>query len=217
MTFIWPVMLSGLLLVPLAVVLYVIWQRKRNRVLTAYAHAGLRQQNQEKLPGFRRHVPPAIFLLGSIAMVFAIARPQTVVSIPQEKGTVILAFDISGSMAADDLKPDRLSAAKVAALDFIQRQPATVQIGIVAFSNSGFTVQTPTNEQTALSAAIDRLEPQHGTSLANGINASLNTIRAETSQGPLLYSNQTPQATPDSYRGAKGDLHFFSHHFVDGW
>src|SRR4030095_5941593 len=120
------------------------------------------------------------------------ARPRAVVSVPRVEGTVVLAFDVSGSMAADDLKPTRMEAAKKAALGFIERQPARVQICVIAFSDSGFSVQAPTNDQATLIATINRLSPQRGTSLAHGILAALNVIYPEKDQGPLVYSNLTP-------------------------
>ena len=126
------------------------------------------------------------------------------VSLPRQEGTVILAFDVSGSMAADDLKPTRMEAAKAAARDFVQRQPLSVQIGVVAFSDSGFSVQAPTNDQDTILAAIDRLTPQRGTSLANGILASLNTIAAVNAPAPLTYSNLTPTPTPTPTPVPKG-------------
>src|SRR5258708_16348934 len=114
-----------------------------------------------------------------------------VVTLPRVEGTVILAFDVSGSMAADDLKPTRMDAAKAAAQYFVQRQPINVQTGVVAFSDSGRAVQAPTNEREAILAAIDRLTPQRGTSLASGILGSLNAIAAGT-QPTHYYSNLTP-------------------------
>ena len=108
---------------------------------------------------------------------------------------VILAFDVSGSMAADDLKPSRMEAAKAAAREFVLRQPRTVQIGVVAFSESGLTVQAPTSEQDAILATINRLAPQRGTSLGEGILASLNTLAAASEDDTSFYSNRTP--TPD--------------------
>jgi Ca-activated chloride channel family protein len=120
------------------------------------------------------------------------------------EGIVILAFDVSGSMAADDMKPTRMEAAKAAVQDFVQRQPPSVQIGVVAFSDSGFAVQAPTNDQAILLASINRLTPTRGTSLAQGILASLNTIAAsaeqslsgETEGEPPHLSNLTPMPTP---------------------
>jgi len=99
-------------------------------------------------------------------------------------------------MAADDLKPTRIEAAKAAARTFIDRQPATVQIGVVAFSDGGFAVQQPTNDKETILASINRLTPQRGTSLAQGIFASLNAIATDKGQGPLEYSNLTPTIVP---------------------
>jgi len=119
-----------------------------------------------------------------------------VVSLPRVEGTVILAFDVSGSMAADDMKPTRMEAAKAAARDFVQRQPPSVQVGVVAFSDNGFSMQVPTDNQDAVLAAINRLTPERGTSVANGIVASLNAIDAASGQPPHIYTNIVPTPTP---------------------
>jgi Ca-activated chloride channel family protein len=136
-------------------------------------------------------------LTGLTLLLFALARPQIVVSLPRTEGTVILAFDVSRSMAADDLQPTRLQAAKAAAQEFVQQQPASVLIGVVAFSDNGFVVQAPTTDQEAVLITIDRLVAERGTSLANGILAALNMISARTSEpAPRLYSDLTPVPTP---------------------
>ena len=124
-----------------------------------------------------------------------LARPQTEVSLPHIEGTVILAFDVSGSMAADDLKPTRMEAAKAAAKSFVEHQPSTVRIGVVAFSDSGLSVQTPTDDQDAILMAINRLAPERGTSLASGIVASLAAIDAGAGQPAEIYTNLTPVPT----------------------
>jgi Ca-activated chloride channel family protein len=129
-------------------------------------------------------------------LVIALARPQMVVNLPRVEGTIILAFDVSGSMAADDLKPNRMEAAKAAAREFVQRQPRSVQIGIVAFSDSGLAVQVPTNDQEAILAAINRLAPQRGTSLGQGMLTALNAIDAGKEPATSLYSNRTPPPGP---------------------
>jgi Ca-activated chloride channel family protein len=110
----------------------------------------------------------------------------------------MLVFDVSGSMAATDLEPSRMEAAKAAARDFVLRQPSTIEIGVVAFSDSGFSVQLPTFEQADVLAAIDRLRPERGTSLARGIDAALYTIFVESEIDPdaAQFSNLTPTATP---------------------
>ena len=197
-------MLLLLVFVPLFVVLYVALQRRRQRLTARYGRLGFVQGAVAHGLGIRRHIPPALFLAGFTVLMVALARPQTVVSLPKEEGTVILAFDDSGSMAADDLKPTRMEAAKTAARDFVQRQPLSVQIGVVAFSDSGFTVQVPSNDKDAILAAINRLTPQRGTSLANGMLASLNTIAAGEGQAPHLYSNLTPSPTPSPTPVPKG-------------
>jgi Ca-activated chloride channel family protein len=204
MSFLWPVMLLSLVLVPLFVLLYILLQQRRRRIAESHKSLIFMQGNSGRKPGARRHIPPLLFLASLTLLLTALARPQTVVSIPRQVGTVILAFDVSGSMAANDLKPTRMEAAKVAARDFVQRQPTSVQIGIVAFSDSGFTVQAPTSDKDITLAAIDRLTPQRGTSLANGIQASLKTIDAANGQAPLTYSNLTPTVTPTPTPMPKG-------------
>jgi Ca-activated chloride channel family protein len=196
MSFIWPVMLVLLMFIPLAAALYVLLQWLRRRRIARYGSTLLGQATGGRKMGWRRHLPAALFLVGLTILTVALARPQAVVSVPRVQGTVILAFDVSGSMAADDIKPTRMDAAKAAALDFVQKQPATVQIGIVAFSDSGFAIQPPTNDQSALASAIGRLTPQRGTSLGQGIVASLGAIAAANNPDQThFYSNVTPEPT----------------------
>lgn len=198
MSFIWPFMLRALLLVPLFVWLYLRIQRRRREFAARYGGLGLVPETAGRQPGRRRHVPPALFLLGLTVLLLSLARPQSIISLPQMEGTIILAFDVSGSMAADDLAPSRMEAAKIAARAFVTDQPASLQIGVVAFSDSGFSVQSPTNDQAAILASINRLTPQRGTSLANGILASLKTIAAsmaDLNPPRRFYTNLTPVPT----------------------
>ncbi|HSB02744.1 MAG TPA: VWA domain-containing protein [Anaerolineales bacterium] len=195
MSFIWPAMLYLLLLVPLYVLLYLYLQGRRRRVAALYSNFGL-TQSAMRSPGIRRHVPVTIFMSGLTILLFSLSRPQTVVNLPRVEGTVILAFDVSGSMAADDMQPTRMDAAKAAAREFVLRQPSTVNIGVVAFSDDGFSVQVPTNDQAAILAAIDRLKPQRGTSLGQGILASLNTIAEGSAQNSSQDSSLLPTPTP---------------------
>lgn len=196
MTFIWPTMLVLLLMVPLLALLYLRLQGRRARLAAGYGQLGLLQQAAGRSVGWRRHVAPGLFLVAVTILLAALARPQTVISLPRVEGTVVLAFDVSGSMAADDLQPTRMEAAQVAAQRFVENQPTTVQIGVVAFSDSGFSVQVPTTDKDAVLASIQRLEPAHGTSLANGILASLNAITATTAPPRRIYTNLTPVPTP---------------------
>ncbi len=198
MSFIWPFMLAALILIPLGIGLYVQLQRRRQRTAARYGTLGLMQTAAGAGLGWRRHVPAVFFLFGLTALVFALARPQAVVSLPRVEGTVMLVFDVSGSMAAEDFEPNRMEAAKAAATTFVQGQPATVQIGVVAFSDGGLAVQVPTDDQAAVLAAIQRLAPNRGTSIGGGLAAALEAIFAPESQQPRQLSNLTPEppATP---------------------
>jgi Ca-activated chloride channel homolog len=175
-SFIWPMMLVLLLALPLLAAAYVVRLRQRQQLAARYSSLGLLQNGLRRSAGLSRHLPAALFLLALAILMLALARPQATISVPRIEGTVVLVFDVSASMAADDIAPSRLEAAKAAAEAFVQRQPAGVQVGVVAFSNSGFAVQLPTNEQAASLAAIHRLAPQRGTSLGHGILAALNSL-----------------------------------------
>jgi Ca-activated chloride channel homolog len=198
MSFIWPTMLLSLLLVPLFVVVYLRLQWQRRQLVARYGTLGIMQEAARRPLGARRHIPVAFFLTGLTILLISLARPETVVTLPRLEGTVILAFDVSGSMAADDLQPTRMEAAKSAARLFVERQPANVQIGVIAFSDSGFAVQPPTHEREPVLAAIERLTPERSTSLAQGIHAALNTLFVEHAAEPAarLYSTLPPSPTP---------------------
>lgn len=200
MTFIWPGMLISLVLIPLFIAVYLLIQRRRRQQAARYGGLGFSAGAKERQPGSRRHVPVVFSLIGLTILAVALARPQAVVALPKQEGTVILAFDVSGSMAANDIKPTRMEAAKTAARDFVKHQPIYVQTGVVAFSDTGISVQVPTNDPNAVLAAINRLAPQAGTSVGQGILASLNAIATGDSSGPPneIYSNLllTPTPTP---------------------
>ncbi len=195
MTFIWPPMLVSLLLLVPLLAYYWRLQRQRKALAANYGSMGLLQAAGQPL-GWQRHIPLLLFLLALTLLLVALARPQATVALPRAEGIVILAFDVSGSMAADDLKPTRMEAAKAAARSFVQQQPATVQIGVVSFSDNGLQIQPPTSERDEVLAAINRLAPARGTSLSSGILASLQAIAmANGRQAPVYYTNRTPVPT----------------------
>jgi Ca-activated chloride channel family protein len=152
MTFIWPWMLLSLLALPLLLV-YARGNR-RGRQRAALDGAGVFRSVTP--PGKRRRVPLLFSLTGLTCLLFALARPEMPLSLPRAEGTVILAFDVSASMAADDLEPSRMDAAKTAAATFIDAQPATVRIGVLAFSDGGLLVQPPTDDRAELLLAHPR-------------------------------------------------------------
>ncbi|MFN2120293.1 MAG: vWA domain-containing protein, partial [Anaerolineales bacterium] len=195
MTFVWPAMLGALVLIP-ALIGFRLWQRTRaRRQATQYGgfgapvHSSGRSSSMWQ-PGW------VLMLCGLAVLAIALGRPEATVELPRLQGTVILAFDVSGSMAATDFQPTRLEAAKKAATEFVDKQPIAVEIGVVAFSDSAFTVQAPTNDREEILAAIGRLSPQLGTSLANGIVTSLNTIETNGNGPTNYYSSATPEPTP---------------------
>jgi Ca-activated chloride channel homolog len=200
MSFLWPAMLLLLLLVPLCAVLYARMQRGRSA--ERHGTLGLLQSTSGQTLGARRHIPPALFLAGFAVLLLGLARPQATVSLPRVEGTVMLTFDVSGSMAAEDGDPTRMETAKAAARAFVERQPPGVQIGVAAFSEGGLTVQAPTHDEAAILAAIDRIEPQRGTSLGQGILASLNALAIAEGEMPPRDGSATPTPVPVASNGA---------------
>ncbi len=182
MSLIWPIMLIALAVVPLLAGLY--FQLLERRAASLAQMGTMRLQGAGAAAGLaagprigrRRHVPPAIFLGAITLLVFSLSRPAVAFGLPHREGTVILAFDVSSSMKADDLKPTRMDAAKDAAATFVDQQPSTIRIGIVAFSDTGLIVQQPTNVKADVLAAIKRLSPQGATSVGDGIFTSLKAI-----------------------------------------
>jgi Ca-activated chloride channel family protein len=197
MVFLWPAALLLLLFVPLLILAYMLAQRRRQKYAVRYASLSLVKEALGRGPGIRRHIPPALFFLALTTMILALARPQAVVTLPSNEGTIILTIDTSGSMAADDVQPTRMEAAKAAARAFVEKQPRGVQIGIVSFSDNAYTVQPPTDDQDAVIAAINRLQPQRGTAIGRGIMTSLQTIQ-EATQGDVANTNANggPLPTP---------------------
>ncbi len=197
MSFIWPPLLATLLLVPIGLLLFAYLDVRRRRRLAKYGGSGL-AQTVTRRTGIRGRIPAVLLVLGLVAISLAMARPQAVVSLPRQEGTVILAFDVSASMAATDLQPTRISAAKASAASRVRRFTSTATGTVVAFSDSGIQVQQPTNDQASVISAIDRLTPERGTSVAEGILASLKVI-AIAEAGPYAnnyYSNASPASTP---------------------
>jgi Ca-activated chloride channel homolog len=179
-----PWMLLWLAVVPLLVLAYVrLVVRRRSRRAERLASEGLvATPTSRRGLRWRRHVPFALFASAIVLVCVGLARPSMSFALPQREGTVILAFDVSNSMRADDLEPTRMAAAKAAATAFVERQPSTIKIGVVAFGDSALTVLRPTNAQEEAVAAIRRLSPGGGTSLGQGLFTSLSTIAGK----PLL-------------------------------
>ena len=175
MAFSWPIMLFSLAVVPVLVAAYFWLMKQREAGTAGLGTMGLAQTGSGRRLGRRRHVPPAVFLAAIVLLLAALARPE-VTGLPHREGTVILAFDVSSSMRADDLMPSRMAAAKEAAVAFVENQPSTIKIGVVAFGDGGLVVQQPTSVKTDVRAAVERLSPEGGTSIGEGIMTSLGAI-----------------------------------------
>jgi Ca-activated chloride channel homolog len=199
MSFLWPTSLFFLVAVPVLLGLYVWAQRRRRKYALRYASLSLVKEALGRGPGIRRHIPPALYLLSLAFMLFALARPITVVKVPSQEGTVILAIDVSMSMRATDIKPDRITAAKEAAKAFVLKQSDSVKIGVVSFASDASIVQAPTLDHDLVLAAIDRLRLQRATAIGRAILTSLDSIwEDEGSEGDqpsaILTQPQNPNA-----------------------
>jgi Ca-activated chloride channel family protein len=175
MTFQWPEFLWLLAGLPLLVALYVYLLRRRKKFAVRYSNLELLKTAMAGST-WRRHLPPAIVLLALAALIVAVARPNAVMTLPSQHETVIMAMDVSGSMRATDVEPNRLVAAQSAAKTFIAQQPDSVRIGIVAFAGTATVAQAPTRNKEDLYAAIDRFQLQRATAIGSAIIVSLATL-----------------------------------------
>jgi Ca-activated chloride channel family protein len=168
-------MLWIMLAVPLLIVLYVWLLNRRKRFAVRYANLALVKEAMGGL-SWRRHLPPALLLVALAVMIAAIARPTATVTLPSQHETVILAMDVSGSMRATDVEPNRLVAAQNAAKAFVTQQPDSVRIGVVAFAGTATVAQAPTRSREDVIAAIDRFQLQRATAIGSAIIVSLATL-----------------------------------------
>jgi Ca-activated chloride channel homolog len=176
MNFLWPEFLWLLAALPLLVLLYLWLLKRKKKMALRYASLSIVKEAMGAGQTVRRHIPPALFLLAMAAMLIAAARPMAVVTLPSNQQTIILAMDVSGSMRAADVLPNRLVAAQNAAKAFIGELPRHVKVGIVAFAGSAQVAQLPTVNHEDLITAIDRFQLQRATATGNAIVISLATL-----------------------------------------
>jgi len=176
MTFLWPDMLWLLVALPALVALYFFLLGRKKKAALRYASLSLVKEALGAGQRFRRHVPPLLFLLALVTMSIAVARPAAIVRLPTQQQTIILAMDVSGSMRARDVEPNRLVAAQEAAKAFVADLPGGVRVGVVSFAGTAAVVQAPTQNREDVRAAIDRFQLQRGTAIGSGIIVSLATI-----------------------------------------
>ena len=178
MSFVWPQYLWLLLIVPALVAAYVAVLRKKKQAVR-YANVGLVKAAIGPAQRFRRHVPPLLFLLALIGVLIAVARPSAIVTLPSDARTIIMAMDVSLSMRATDVDPNRIVAAQNAAKEFVKELPPDIKCGIVTFAGTAVLVQPPTQNREDLVSAIDRFELQRHTAIGSGIIVSLATLFPE--------------------------------------
>ncbi|WP_051237109.1 VWA domain-containing protein [Ottowia thiooxydans] len=197
--FLWPQFLWLLLVLPLLVLLYWWLMRRKKKLAVRYASLSIVKEAMGKGPGWRRHVPPMFLLLALVFMLLASARPVAVVALPSNQQTIILAMDVSGSMRATDVEPNRLVAAQNAAKAFLTELPRNVKVGIVAFAGSAQVAQLPTVNREDLVTAIDRFQMQRATATGNAIVISLATLFPDA-------GIELQQLSPDRMRGSGRSL-----------
>jgi len=178
MTFRDPAMLAGLALVPLAALAYMSLQRRRRQEATTFSNPALLPNLVTARPGWRRHLPPVLILAALAALVIALARPQHTVAAPQRAATVMMVTDTSGSMNAEDVDPDRLSAAVKAAKKLTDQLPASFRLGLVTFADTADVQAPPTTDRDPVKAALDRLRASGGTAMATGLQRAIDLARA---------------------------------------
>jgi Ca-activated chloride channel family protein len=185
MTFLWPTLLWLLFLVPILIGAYLLAQQLRKKYALRYASVSLVREALGRGPGIRRHVPAALFLTAVALLLLALARPAAIVTLPSQESTIVLVMDVSGSMRAEDMQPNRMEAAQAAAKAFVEKQRRGVKIGVVTFSSHAAVVQEPTVDHEKALSAIERLRTQRGTAIGSAILTALDTVLGRTGEQAL--------------------------------
>ena len=176
MKVLWPWALFTLALIPLIVALYIWMLRRKRRYAVRFSSIALIRAAMPRHARWRRHLPFALFVTGLAGLLVAMARPAAEYTIPLNRSVVVLAIDVSRSMCATDVPPNRLAIAQEAARAFIDNQPDGTQIGIVAFTGLAEIVVPPTEDKEVLSAAIDNFTTSIGTAIGSAVLKSIDAI-----------------------------------------
>jgi Ca-activated chloride channel homolog len=201
MTFTWPLALLSLLLIPILLGIYV-WQlRKKRRSAVRFSSIDLIRASIPNRSKWRRHIPAALFLLGLSGVGVATARPQAKALVPTTRTSIILTLDVSRSMCADDVDPNRITVAQEAARVFIRDQPGGTRIGLVAFSGFAEVIVAPTTDKQALLKAVDALTTSRGTVIGAAILKSLNAVSSVNPEVPPVEDDTTPAEGIDNFGG----------------
>jgi Ca-activated chloride channel homolog len=171
-----PIYLLALVLVPLVAGLYVLSDRRRRAGAERFAAAKLMPSVAPSAPGFRRHLPLALYGIALAAVAIALARPEATVAVPEERAAVVLVTDISGSMEARDVSPTRMDASRRAALDFLERAPDGLRVGALAFNHSVRQIEPPRADREGARALIESIRPSGGTATGEGLAAAVGML-----------------------------------------
>ena len=177
MSFAEPLVLLALLALPLLAAWYLVEQRRRRAAAAAFAAPALHPSVTPQRPRWRRHLPMLAAALALAVLIAAGAKPQRTVAVPVERASIMLVTDVSGSMTAVDVQPNRLVAAKRAARDFVDEAGEDVNVGVLAFNDSPRVLQSPTREREPVHLAIDAMESSGGTATGDAITAALRSLR----------------------------------------
>jgi Ca-activated chloride channel homolog len=188
--FLEPARLWLLAVVVALVGLYVAVQLTRPRYTVRFSNLELLDKVAPKRPGWRRHLTAGVFLLAATLLVVSFAQPVITVKVPQERTTVMLAFDTSLSMAAEDVAPNRFEAAQAAAKEFVDELPDRLNVGLVGFAGTAQLLVPPTQDHQDVQLAIDNLELDKATAIGDAVRLSLDVIE-DQAQG-------VEQGTPDA-------------------
>lgn len=176
MSFLWSPLLVLLSIIPFIVVAYILLLRRRRKFAVRYSSLSLVREAASHQTWLRRHLPFALFLLALTSLILALGRPVATVTVPSNQSTIILAIDVSRSMCATDISPNRLEVAKDAAQAFVQNHRSGRQIGIVAFAGFAELVQPPTTDARTLHSAIENLTTARRTAIGSAILRSIDAL-----------------------------------------
>jgi Ca-activated chloride channel family protein len=176
MKFLWADLLILLALLPAFVALYLYILRRQKRAAVRFASVALVREAIGGARHWRRHLPPALMLAALAVAILAIARPSAVITLPSQQRTIIMAIDVSLSMRATDVQPNRLAAAQAAAKAFLEDLPPDLRVGIVSFAGTALLIQKPTHNKDELIAALERLQLDRHTAIGSGIVMALATL-----------------------------------------